>query len=95
MSRYPSTSKRDVWVLFFLVELARALVLTVPAPSGAFSALVANGSALATWNAETGDPDRISLLIQNIVSLSSFNFASNVAVTDGQVPGTLQDIPAG
>jgi len=71
----------------------QALVLDTPSPAGGFNALITNGSATVSWTSESGDPDRISIEIQNSVTLDSFEFARNVPVSDGLVQGTLQDVP--
>ncbi|KAK7461913.1 hypothetical protein VKT23_008344 [Stygiomarasmius scandens] len=80
----------SVLAIFSLFAVARALVLTTPSPSF----LVTNGSATVTWNAESGDPQGITIRIRNNATLNSFDFAADISVGDGNVTGILQNIPA-
>ncbi|THV05603.1 hypothetical protein K435DRAFT_93316 [Dendrothele bispora CBS 962.96] len=84
-------SRLALWLSLTLVT--QSLVLDTPSPADGFNALVTNGTATVSWTSQSGDPERMSIEIQNIVTLDSFEFARNVAVSDGTASGVLDGVP--
>ncbi|KAF9009578.1 hypothetical protein BDQ17DRAFT_1421748 [Cyathus striatus] len=72
---------------------ASALKLNVPVPVPGDVELQTNGKALVTWTLEEGDPEIMSINIQN--NFRFFAFVNNVPTAPGNVTGVLTDIPGG
>ncbi|KAF9009585.1 hypothetical protein BDQ17DRAFT_1421755 [Cyathus striatus] len=84
-------------LVFLLASLlsATALKLHVPTPEPGSKHLKTNGTALVSWTVEKGDPEFVSIEIQNNVTLDSFEFSRNVSTAHGCVSGKLDGVPGG
>ncbi|KAG6916915.1 hypothetical protein DXG01_004748 [Tephrocybe rancida] len=79
-------------ILGFLPLLANSLILKKPIPGAGNSDITSNGTALVSWVVEANDPAFITFEIQNNVTLDSWEFATNVDVSLGNITRSLEDV---
>ncbi|THV05604.1 hypothetical protein K435DRAFT_961082 [Dendrothele bispora CBS 962.96] len=89
--------KHHLELIVFLPFLAasHAMLLNIPTPADGFNALVTNGSATVSWTPELGDPNNITISVQDTVTSASFQFIMKVSVSTGRAQGILRGIPGG
>ncbi|KAF9009576.1 hypothetical protein BDQ17DRAFT_1348369 [Cyathus striatus] len=90
-----STFKFSLIFLLASFLSVTALKLNVPVPGPGSTQLETDGNAIVSWTVEEGDPEFISIEIQNDISLDSFEFARNVPTAPGNVSGILDEVPGG
>ncbi|KIY63173.1 hypothetical protein CYLTODRAFT_426318 [Cylindrobasidium torrendii FP15055 ss-10] len=73
---------KQTLILSTLIVSASAIIVHTPVQAGPYKFLRAGGSATVSWTAEEGDPEFITLNMQNDRTLDTFQLAHSVATKD-------------